>query len=84
MGLIRDELGLPVVERSIDRTELYGCDELFLCGTGAQVSAVVELDRRTIGSGRVGPHTRRLQEVYFRAVRGEQPRYREWLVPVYG
>lgn len=84
IGLIRDELGLEVVERSIDRTELYGCDELFLCGTGAQVSPVIELDRRTIGTGVVGPLTKRLQELYFRSVRGEEPRYRHWLSPVYG
>jgi branched-chain amino acid aminotransferase len=84
MGLIRDELGLTVVERSIDGTELYTCDELLLCGTGAQVSPVVELDHRTIGDGRVGRHTRRLQDLYFRAVRGEEPRYRDWLTPVYG
>jgi branched-chain amino acid aminotransferase len=84
IGLIRDELGLEVVERSIDRTELYTCDELLLCGTGAQVSPVTELDHRAIGDGRVGPHTRRLQELYFRAVRGDEPRYRHWLTPVYG
>lgn len=83
MGLIRDELGLEVVERSIDRTELYICDELFLCGTGAQVSPVVELDRRPIGDGTVGAYSRRLQEVYFRAVRGEEARYRHWLTPVH-
>jgi branched-chain amino acid aminotransferase len=83
IGLIRDELGLEVVERSIDRTELYTCDELFLCGTGAQVSPVAELDHRTIGEGGVGPLTRKLQELYFRAVRGDEPRYRDWLTPVY-
>src|SRR5438874_1543381 len=58
MGLVRDELGLEVVERSIDRTELYTCVELILCGTGAQVSPVIELDHRTIGSGVVGRHSR--------------------------
>jgi len=84
MGLARAELGLEVVERTIDRTELYTCDELILCGTGAQVSPVVELDHRAIGNGRVGRHARRLQELYFRAVRGEEPRYRGWLTPVYG
>jgi len=84
MGLMRDDLGLQVVERSIDRTELYGCDELFLCGTGAQISGVTELDHRTIGGGRVGPETLRLQELYFRAVRGDEPRYRDWLTPVHG
>jgi len=83
IGLIRSELGLTLVERSIDRTELYACDELFLCGTGAQVSPVVEVDRRRIGSGQVGPHSRQLQDIYFRAVRGEDERYREWLEPVY-
>src|SRR5262249_24473223 len=84
IGLVRDELGLTVVERSIDRTELYACEELFLCGTGAQLWRVVEVDRRTVGSGAVGPLTRRLQEIYFRAVRGDEPRYRHWLTPVYG
>jgi branched-chain amino acid aminotransferase len=83
IGLIRDELGIEVVERTIDRTELYTCDELFLCGTGAQVSPVVEVDRRPIGDGRVGRQSLRLQEIYFRAVRGDELRYRDWLVPVY-
>jgi branched-chain amino acid aminotransferase len=83
MGLIRDHLGLPVVERSIDRTELYACDELFLCGTGAQVSPVIELDKRVIGSGSVGRHSKRLQDIYFRAVRGDDERYRDWVVPVH-
>lgn len=84
IGLIRDELGLDVVERPIDRTELYGCDELFLCGTGAQVSPVIEVDRRAIGNGRVGRQSKLLQDLYFRAVRGDEPRYRDWLTPVYG
>jgi branched-chain amino acid aminotransferase len=83
MTLIRDELQLPVLERSIDRTELYTCDELFLCGTGAQVSPVVEVDRRKIGDGTVGPKSRSLQEIYFRAARGENPRYKDWSLPVY-
>ena len=82
--LIRDELGIPVVERSIDRTEVYACDELLLCGTGAQVSPVVEVDRRAVGDGAVGSRTRQLQEIYFGAVRGSNPRYRHWLTPVYG
>jgi branched-chain amino acid aminotransferase len=83
IGLIRDELGLEVVERAIDRTELYTCDELFLCGTGAQVAPAIEVDHRAVGDGCVGRQTRRLQELYFRAVRGEEPRYRDWLSPVY-
>ena len=83
IDLIRDELRAPVVERSIDRTELYVCDELFLCGTGAQVSPVIEVDRRPIGRGAIGELTRRLQTTYFSAVRGRDERYADWLIPVY-
>jgi branched-chain amino acid aminotransferase len=82
MGLAAD-LGMEVRERSIDRTELYLSDEVFLCGTGAQISAVVEIDRRAIGEGRPGPLTRRLSQAYFDAVRGRSERYRDWLTPVY-
>jgi branched-chain amino acid aminotransferase len=83
MGLIEKELQLPVVERSIDRTELYTGDELFLCGTGAQVSPVIEVDRRPIGDGRVGEFTHELQQLYFAAVRGDNPTYADWSLPVY-
>jgi branched-chain amino acid aminotransferase len=83
MGLIRDELRMPVVERSIDRTELYACDELFLCGTGAQVSPVIEVDRRPVGDGRVGEFSHELQQIYFAAVRGDNPRYADWSLPIY-
>ncbi|HLH69283.1 MAG TPA: branched-chain amino acid transaminase [Candidatus Dormibacteraeota bacterium] len=83
IGLIRDELKMPLVERSIDRTELYTCDELFLCGTGAQVSPVVEVDRRPVGKGTVGEFTQELQGLYFSAVRGDNPRYEHWTIPVY-
>ncbi|MGZ6256366.1 MAG: branched-chain amino acid transaminase [Candidatus Limnocylindria bacterium] len=77
------DLGIPVVERSIDRTELYMSDEVFLCGTGAQLAPVVEVDRRPIGTGKVGPITRRLHNLYFDAVRGSSDAYRDWLTPVY-
>lgn len=83
IGMIRDELSLPVVERSIDRSELYTCDELFLCATGAQVSPVIEVDRRPVGDGEVGEFTSELQQMYFSAVRGENPKYEHWLIPVY-
>jgi branched-chain amino acid aminotransferase len=83
MKLIKDELGLPMVERSIDRTELYACDELLLCGTGAQVSPVIEVDRRPIGDGTVGEFTQELQNIYFGAVRGDLPKYKDWTLPVY-
>jgi branched-chain amino acid aminotransferase len=77
------DLGIPVSERSIDRTELYMADEVFLCGTGAQLAPVVEVDKRPIGSGKVGSITRRLHQVYFDAVRGRSDTYRDWLTPVY-
>ena len=83
MRLITEELGKPVVERSIDRTELYTCDELLLCGTGAQISPVVEVDRRLVGSGKVGEFSQELQNIYFGAVRGESPKYKGWTIPVY-
>jgi branched-chain amino acid aminotransferase len=76
-------LGIPLVERSVDRTELYTADEVFLCGTGAQLAPVVEIDRRKVGGGVPGPITRRLHEVYFDAVRGRVEAYRHWLTPVY-
>jgi len=83
MNLIKDELGKQVVERSIDRTELYTCDELLLCGTGAQISPVVEVDRRPVAGGRVGEFTQELQNIYFGAVRGELAKYKDWTLPVY-
>ncbi|HET6312131.1 MAG TPA: branched-chain amino acid transaminase [Candidatus Nitrosotalea sp.] len=83
MRLIKDELGMPVVERSIDRTELYTCDELLLCGTGAQISPVIEVDRRPVGDGKVGEFTQELQSIYFGAVRGESPKFKDWTIPVY-
>lgn len=77
------DLGIPVIERQIDRSELYGVSELFLCGTGAEISPVVSVDHRPIGAGDIGPVTRRLQEVFDRAVRGKLPERRDWCTPVY-
>ncbi|HYM84584.1 MAG TPA: branched-chain amino acid transaminase [Candidatus Dormibacteraeota bacterium] len=79
--LCRDE-GLPVEVRSIDRSELYIADEVFLCGTGVQISPVVEVDHRPVGSGRIGPVARSLGARYFDAVRGRDPRYMDWLTPI--
>jgi branched-chain amino acid aminotransferase len=83
INLIKEELGLPVLERSIDRTELYTCEELLLCGTGAQISPVVEVDRRPVGNGKVGEFTQELQNIYFGAVRGDSPKFKDWTIPVY-
>jgi branched-chain amino acid aminotransferase len=78
------ELGLRVVERSIDRSEIYVADEAFFCGTGAQISPIVEVDRRPVGSGAVGPITKQVKDRYFDIVRGNVPAYAHWVTPVYG
>jgi branched-chain amino acid aminotransferase len=83
MQLWSEELGLPVVERSVDRTELYIADEVLLCGTGAQLAPVIEVDNRQIGDGEIGPFTRQLEKLYSQAVRAELEKYREWCLPVY-
>jgi branched-chain amino acid aminotransferase len=74
--------GIPTAERSIDRSELYVADEIFVCGTGVQVSPVVEVDHRPVGSGEVGPIARLVRDRYFEAVRGQLPAYRHWLTPI--
>jgi len=79
----REELGLEVIERPVGRSELYLADEAFLCGTGAQVSPIIEVDRRAIGDGKIGPLTAKIQELYFRVVKAEYPKYQHWCAPVY-
>ncbi|MFO3797213.1 MAG: branched-chain amino acid transaminase [Anaerolineales bacterium] len=81
--LARQELGLTVIERSIDRTEVYICDEFFMTGTAAQVVAVTRVDHRPIGRGEMGPITARLREMFEEIVRGRNPKYAHWLVPAY-
>jgi branched-chain amino acid aminotransferase len=82
MAFARDDLGLEVVERKVDRSELYVADEVILCGTGAEVSAVIEIDRRRIGDGEPGEITRNLQDRYFAACKGDDPRHADWLTPI--
>ena len=83
LGLARD-VGVPTEIRSVDRSELYVCDEVFLCGTGVQVSSVIELDHRPVGTGEIGPVSRLMSERYFAAVRGNLAEYRSWLSPIKG
>lgn len=83
MELAREELGMEVVERSISRTELYVCDELFFTGTGAQVAPVRSVDRRLIGDGTPGPRSKELQNLYFDVVQGKVEKYRHWCTPVF-
>ena len=82
--LARRELGMITRERQIDRTELYSANEIFLCGTGAQIAPVVEVDHRPIGSGKIGPVSSSIQKLYFEVVRGQRAEYREqWCRPVF-
>jgi branched-chain amino acid aminotransferase len=81
--LAENELGLEVIEREIDRTELYIVDEAFYCGTGAQVSPITKIDNRNIGNGEVGEITKKLQSLYFDVVKGKIPKYKHWCTPVY-
>jgi branched-chain amino acid aminotransferase len=81
--LAQEELGIETVERSIDRSELYIADEVFMTGTAAHVTAIIEIDRRSIGAGAPGPITKKLQRLYFSACLGEIEKYRDWLTPAY-
>jgi branched-chain amino acid aminotransferase len=85
-GITRDTIiklaieieNIRVVERSIDRTELYTADELFFCGTGAQISPIGSVDKRAIRNGKMGPLTKKLQNLYFRIVKNEISKYSHW------
>ncbi len=83
LELARREMGLEVVERPIDRTELYVCDELFFTGTAVELGPIVRVDHRTVGAGVVGELTGRLRALYRDATRGRLPQYKRWLVPAY-
>ncbi len=80
--IAKEEIGIDVLRRSINRTELYIADEVFYLGTGAQVTPIISIDKRKIGTGRPGMITKKLHEKYFEIVRGKNDKYREWLTPV--
>jgi branched-chain amino acid aminotransferase len=89
-GITRDsilelaaELGILVQERQIDRTELYVADEVFFCGTGAQVAPCVKIDGRVVGEGAIGPIAKKIGEVYYAIAHGDDKRHAEWRTAVY-
>ncbi len=89
-GITRDsilqiaaELGIVVQERQIDRTELYIADEVFFCGTGAQVAPCVKIDGRVVGDGAIGSVAKKISEVYFAIAHGDDKRHPEWRTAVY-
>ena len=79
--LAQSELGLELEERSIDRSELYLADEVFLTGTAAHLTPVVQLDNRNIADGKAGPISSKLQKMYFDIVVGGNDKYRHWCTP---
>jgi len=81
--LARAELNLNTLERQVDRTEVYLCDELFLTGTAAQITAVTRVDYRPVGDGKMGPFTAHLYSLFQDILRGRVPKYKHWLTPVY-
>ncbi|MGB8706724.1 MAG: branched-chain amino acid transaminase [Dehalococcoidia bacterium] len=83
MYLARNELGLEVVERSVDRSELYVADEAFFSGTAAHVSPILEVDHRRVGNGEIGKITKELQRLYFEVIKGKNPKYLHWCIPAY-
>ena len=80
---IAKDADIEVEEREVSRTELYTSDEAFYCGTGAQISPIVTIDHRKLGTGKVGPIASKLQNLYFDVVKGKVDKYKEWCMPIY-
>jgi branched-chain amino acid aminotransferase len=83
MDIAALELGMETIERTVDRTELYVSEEIFLCGTGAQISPVISCDHRLVGDGQVGPVAKKVMSIYDDAVRGRHSAFMDWVTPVY-
>lgn len=81
--LLQDELGVEVVERDVDRTELYIADEMFICGTGAELQPVGSVDRYSLGDGGIGPVTASIEQLFHDIVRGRDTRYAQWRTGIY-
>jgi len=88
-GITRDsiirlarDLGITVTEQRFTRDEIYICDEAFFTGTAAEVTPIRELDNRTIGKGKAGPVTKKLQAAFFDIVKGKNTKYESWLTYV--
>jgi branched-chain amino acid aminotransferase len=90
-GVTRDTLiqlfarvhDLEVVERAIDRTELYLASEAFFCGSGKEVTPIASIDRRPVGDGGIGERTRQIRETYFEVAKGRRQEFKDWLLPVW-
>jgi branched-chain amino acid aminotransferase len=82
IDIAKNDIGLTVVERDMDRTELYVCDEIFLCGTAAEITPIVSVDKIIVGNGKPGEITNSIKQRYFDIVRGKVNAYKEWILPV--
>jgi branched-chain amino acid aminotransferase len=81
--LLEEEMSVPVVQRQVDRTELYIADEVWMCGSALEVTPIVSVDRFPVGDGQIGPVTARLQREYEAVIRGKNAKYSDWVLPVY-
>ena len=81
--LLERELNIPVIERDVERTELYIADEAFICGTAVEIQAIGSVDRYQVGDGETGPIVAQLKKILADVVRGSNPEYASWLSPVY-
>jgi branched-chain amino acid aminotransferase len=81
--LAKSEFGIDTIERPIGRSELYIADECFMTGTAANVTPVTEIDHRSIGHGKVGTITKKIQQLYYDIIRGKNPKYLDWCTPAY-
>jgi len=80
--LAKEELGLSVIERQISRTELYTAEELFLCGTSAQIAPIGSVDGRVISNNEIGKITKKIQDIYFLVVKNKIKKYSKWCTKV--
>ncbi len=83
MEIAQEQFGIHIIERSIDRGELYSADEIFFTGTAAGTAYVATVDQRKVGDGTVGPITQKLSDYYQRAVRNREPARADWLTAAY-
>ncbi|KIE18172.1 branched-chain amino acid aminotransferase [Smithella sp. SC_K08D17] len=82
INIAKNDFGITTIERDVDRTELYICDEIFLCGTAAEIVPVLSVDKILVGDGKPGPLTKLIKQRYFDIVRGNVDSYNEWIIPI--
>ena len=81
--LFAEELQVPLMERDVDRTELYVADEVFICGTAVEIQSVGSVDRYQVGNGEQGPVVAQLKALLRGVVQGDSARHSAWCTPVY-